>query len=108
MSKPTKSELGKQLFKLAKIHKQAVAKVQAKADHVIKHDPIWALETQVIDMTDALKDAPSFKGIDRDALGTLHINLCVLIRYATERAQELESKYAFICADRKINTREIK
>jgi hypothetical protein len=72
-----------------------------------RQDLILELEAQVIDLQDALKSMPKTDGVPRDNLGTLHVNLCELIRQATKVKLALESKHAFTSTP-PIKAREIK
>lgn len=60
------------------------------------HLEIEELEEDVIDVTRRLKEGVEpDRSVSRDLLGTLHVNLCALVREAEKTIARLETEHGF-------------
>jgi hypothetical protein len=60
------------------------------------HVEVGELEEAVMDITRRLKEGVQVdSSVSRDLLGTLHVNLCALVREAEKTAKMLEWRHGF-------------
>lgn len=58
---------------------------------------VHALETEIVDLAVKLSSARDFaREVTRDDLGTLHVNVCGLMRRADALAKRLEQVHGFL------------
>lgn len=61
------------------------------------HVEVEELEEDVIDVTRRLKEGVEpDSSVSRDLLGTLHVNLCALVREAQKTIDALEKSHGFV------------